>query len=158
MHADTIARPVRSVRRRLRRFPERTANSSPPVCPSMSTPQDRHPHSTHNSRGSLTSYGPDSLTGTDFKTADELFSNQFREEAVVDETPRQAANANPLRTSAACLTKLSKAYFIDRLKQNEELLARYMNDAGFPKLVGEHQLFRSTRKSSKPIRHPPVSK
>ncbi len=78
--------------------------------------------------------------GTDFKTADELFFSQIREEAVADETLRQAANANTIENFRFVFNKALEGLFIDRMEQNEELFARYMNDAEFQKLVGEHLL------------------
>lgn len=78
--------------------------------------------------------------GTAFKTADELLFNQIREEAVADETLRRAANANTIENFRFVFTKALEGLFIDRLEQNEELFARYMNDAEFQKLVGGHLL------------------
>lgn len=78
--------------------------------------------------------------GTDFKTADELFFTQIREEAVADETLRRAANANTIENFRFVFTKALEGLFIDRMEQNEDLFARYMNDAAFHTLVGEHLL------------------
>ncbi len=78
--------------------------------------------------------------GTDFKTADELFFNQIREEAVADESLRQAANANTIDNFRFVFSKALEGLFIDRMDQNEELFARYMNDAEFQKVVSEHLL------------------
>ena len=78
--------------------------------------------------------------GTDFKQADELFFNQIREEAIADESLRQAANANTIDNFRFVFSKALEGLFIDRMEQNEELFARYMNDADFQKLVGEHLL------------------
>lgn len=78
--------------------------------------------------------------GTDFKTADELFFNQIREEAVADETLRQAANEDTIENFRVVFNKAIKGLFIDRVEQNKERFARYMNDAEFQKLVGEHLL------------------
>lgn len=78
--------------------------------------------------------------GTDFKPADELFFNQVREEAVADEALRQAANANTIDNFRFVFNKALEGLFIDRMEQNEELFARYMNDPDFQKLVGDHLL------------------
>jgi type I restriction enzyme R subunit len=78
--------------------------------------------------------------GTDFKPPDELFFNQIREEAVADEGLRQAANANTMENFRFVFNKALEGLFIDRMEQNEELFARYMNDPEFQKLVGEHLL------------------
>ncbi len=78
--------------------------------------------------------------GTDFKAADELFFNQIREEAVADEGLRQAASANTIENFRFVFNKALEGLFIDRMEQNEELFAKYMNDLEFQKLVGEHLL------------------
>lgn len=78
--------------------------------------------------------------GTDFKPADELFFNQIREEAVADEKLREAANANTMDNFRFVFEKALEGLFIDRMEQNEELFARYMNDSQFQKLVAEHLL------------------
>jgi type I restriction enzyme, R subunit len=91
--------------------------------------------------------------GTDFKQADELFFNQIREEAVADETLRQAANANTIDNFRFVFSKALEGLFIDRMEQNEELFARYMNDAEFQKLVGEHllqQVYTQIREDPQP--------
>jgi len=78
--------------------------------------------------------------GTDFAPADELFFNQIREEAVADETLRQAATANTMENFRFVFEKALEGLFIDRMEQNEDLFARYMNDPQFQKLVAEHLL------------------
>lgn len=78
--------------------------------------------------------------GTDFKQADELFFNQVREEAVADESLRQAATANNIDNFRFVFTKALEDLFIDRMEQNEDLFARFMNDPVFHKLVSEHLL------------------
>jgi type I restriction enzyme R subunit len=78
--------------------------------------------------------------GTDFKPADELFFNQIREEAVADEKLREAATANTIENFRFVFEKALEGLFIDRMEQNEELFARYMNDPAFQKVVAEHLL------------------
>jgi type I restriction enzyme R subunit len=78
--------------------------------------------------------------GTDFKPADELFFNQIREEAVANEELVQAANANTKDNFRFVFQKALEGLFIDRMEQNEELFAKYMNDAQFRKVVDEHLL------------------
>jgi len=78
--------------------------------------------------------------GTDFAPADELFFNQIREEAVADEALRQAATANTIDNFRFVFDKALEGLFIDRMEQNEDLFARYMNDADFQKVVAEHLL------------------
>lgn len=64
-------------------------------------------------------------------TADELFFDQIREEAVADESLRQAATANTMDNFRFMFEKALEGLFIDRVEQNEDLSARYMNDAVF---------------------------
>lgn len=78
--------------------------------------------------------------GTDFTPADELFFNQIREEAVADEGLRQAAHANTIDNFRFVFDKALEGLFIDRMEQNEELFAKFMNDKDFQKLVTEHLL------------------
>ncbi|NOT02787.1 MAG: type I restriction endonuclease subunit R [Phycisphaerales bacterium] len=78
--------------------------------------------------------------GTDFKLADELFFNQIREEALADEKLREAANANSIENFRFVFEKALEGLFIDRMEQNEDLFARYMNDPDFQRLVAGHLL------------------
>jgi type I restriction enzyme R subunit len=91
--------------------------------------------------------------GTDFKPADELFFNQIREEAVASEELVQAANANTKENFRFVFQKALEGLFIDRMEQNEELFAKYMNDAPFRKLVDEHlltQVYEQIREQVQP--------
>ncbi|MCO6043338.1 DEAD/DEAH box helicase family protein [Aeoliella sp. ICT_H6.2] len=76
--------------------------------------------------------------GTDFTKADELFFNQIQEEAVNDEDIREAAKANTLDNFRFVFDKALENFFIDRMEQNEELFAKYMNDPAFQELVKRH--------------------
>jgi len=76
--------------------------------------------------------------GTEFTKADELFFNQIREEAVGDDAIRQAAVANTIENFRFVFDKALEGLFIDRMEQNEELFAKFMNDKDFQKLVTEH--------------------
>jgi len=78
--------------------------------------------------------------GTEFTQADELFFHQIREEALADVELRQAATANTLENFRFVFVKALEGLFIDRMEQNEDLFAKYMNDADFKKLVSEHLL------------------
>lgn len=77
---------------------------------------------------------------TDFKPADELFFNQIREEAVADESLRQAANANPINNFKFVFDKALEDLIIDRMEQNEDIFARFMNDQEFKKVISESLL------------------
>jgi len=78
--------------------------------------------------------------GTDFKPADELFFNQIREEAVADEGLRQAAIANPIDNFKYVFDKALEDLIIDRMEQNEDIFARFMNDKEFQKMVSSNLL------------------
>jgi type I restriction enzyme R subunit len=78
--------------------------------------------------------------GTEFTQADELFFHQLREEAIADENLRQAAAANTLDNFRYVFVKALEGLFIDRMEQNEDIFAKYMNDADFRKVVSEHLL------------------
>ncbi len=78
--------------------------------------------------------------GTDFTEADELFFNQVREEAIADESLREAAKANTIDNFRFVFTKALEGLFIDRMEQNEELFAKFMNEPDFQKVVQEHLL------------------
>ena len=76
--------------------------------------------------------------GTSFTPADELFFDQVREDAVADEELRQAAQANTLDGFGYVFRKALEGMFIDRMEQNEDLFARFMNTPEFRQLVEEH--------------------
>ena len=78
--------------------------------------------------------------GTEFTQADELFFHQLREEALSDEGLQQAAKANTLENFRYVFVKALEGLFIDRMEQNEDIFAKYMNDPAFKKLVSEHLL------------------
>jgi type I restriction enzyme R subunit len=73
--------------------------------------------------------------GTSFTPADELFFSQIREEAAADSALQQAAMANTLENFKFVFDKALEGLFIDRMDQNEDIFARYMNDKHFQKVV-----------------------
>lgn len=78
--------------------------------------------------------------GTDFKPADELFFNQIREEATSDESLRQAALANPIESFKYVFDKALEDLIIDRMEQNEDIFAKFMNDKEFQEVVSNNLL------------------
>jgi len=76
--------------------------------------------------------------GTDFKPADQLFLDSVREDALADDSLRQAALANTLENFKYVFSKALEGLFIDRMEQNEEIFARFMSDKDFQQLVEEH--------------------
>ena len=75
--------------------------------------------------------------GTDFKPVDQLFFDQIKEEAVSDTAIQQAAMVNSLENFGFVFDKALEGKFIDRMDQNQEIFARYMNDKDFQKAVAE---------------------
>lgn len=73
--------------------------------------------------------------GTDFNNADQLFFDQIVEAALADASLRQAAIANPGEKFELLFKNLLEALFVERMDQNEEIFARYMNDKAFQGLV-----------------------
>jgi len=76
--------------------------------------------------------------GTEFKPADQLFLDSVREDAVANEALRQAASANSIENFKYVFGKALEGLFIDRMEQNEEIFARFMNEPNFQRLVEEH--------------------
>jgi type I restriction enzyme, R subunit len=73
--------------------------------------------------------------GTDFNQADQLFFDQIVEAAVADAALKQAAAVNPGDKFELVFKNLLEALFVERMDQNEEIFARYMNDKSFQKVV-----------------------
>jgi type I restriction enzyme, R subunit len=73
--------------------------------------------------------------GTEFTEADQLFFDQIVEAAVADEGLREAAQANPEDKFALVFERVLESLFVDRMEQNEDIFARFMNDTGFQQLV-----------------------
>ncbi len=72
---------------------------------------------------------------TDFTDADQLFFEQIAQAAMEDETLKQAAQANPEEKFALVFNRVLESLFVDRMEQNEDIFARFMNDQGFQQLV-----------------------
>jgi len=78
--------------------------------------------------------------GTDFKPGDQLFFDSIREDAVADGTLRQAALANTMENFGYVFLKALEGLFIDRMEQNEEITAKYLNEKEFQEVVGQKLL------------------
>ena len=78
--------------------------------------------------------------GTEFKPADQLFLDSIREDAVADSNLRQAARANTMENFGYLFLKELEGLFIDRMEQNEDITAKYMNEKEFRDVVGRHLL------------------
>lgn len=73
--------------------------------------------------------------GTEFKPADQLFFDSILEDAVSDTTLRQAAVANTMENFGYVFLKALEGLFIDRMEQNEEITAKFMNEKEFQEAV-----------------------
>jgi type I restriction enzyme R subunit len=74
--------------------------------------------------------------GTDFTEADQLFFDQIMEAALADASLQQAAQVNPVDKFALVFTNLLDTLFVERMEQNEEIFARFMNEDAFRKVIG----------------------
>ena len=75
--------------------------------------------------------------GTEFKPADQLFFDSIREDAVADPELRQVAVANTMENFGYVFLKALEDLFIDRMEQNEEIAAKFMNEKDFQEVVGK---------------------
>lgn len=78
--------------------------------------------------------------GTEFKPGDQLFFESIREDAVADSSLRQAALANTMENFGYVFRKALEGLFIDRMDQNEEITAKFMNENQFREAVSHHLL------------------
>jgi type I restriction enzyme R subunit len=78
--------------------------------------------------------------GTEFKPGDQLFFDSIREDAVADGSLRQAALANTMENFGYVFKKALEGLFIDRMEQNEEIAAKYMNEERFREIVSQYLL------------------
>jgi len=78
--------------------------------------------------------------GTDFRPADQLFLDSIHEDAVADAAIRQAAMANTMENFGYVFLKALEGLFIDRMEQNEDITARFINDKDFQDVIGKHLL------------------
>ncbi|TEU12005.1 MAG: type I restriction endonuclease subunit R [Anaerolineales bacterium] len=78
--------------------------------------------------------------GTDFKPADQLFFDAIREDAVADSELRQVALANTMENFGYVFLRALEGLFIDRMEQNEDITARFLNEPEFQTVVGQSLL------------------
>lgn len=69
--------------------------------------------------------------GTEFTIADQLFFDQVRETALVNEQLRQAASVNSMENFEPIFNKQLENLLIERMEGNEEIFSRMMNDEAF---------------------------
>ncbi|WP_422848151.1 type I restriction endonuclease subunit R [Acidovorax sp. M14] len=75
--------------------------------------------------------------GTDFTDADQLFFDQIIEAAIADDSLQEAAAVNPEGKFDLLFSGLLETLFIERMEQNEDIFARFMNEQDFQGLVSE---------------------
>lgn len=78
--------------------------------------------------------------GTEFKPGDQLFFESIREDAVADRILREAALVNTMENFGYVFRKALEGLLIDRMEQNEDITAKFMNEEQFRKVVSEHLL------------------
>jgi type I restriction enzyme R subunit len=78
--------------------------------------------------------------GTEFKPGDQLYFDSIVEDAVADSSLQQAALANTEENFGYVFLKALEGLFIDRMDQNEEITAQYLNNKDFQTAVGQNLL------------------
>jgi len=73
--------------------------------------------------------------GTDFSEADRLFFEQIKETALQDESVLKTAAANPLDKFELGIEQIIKDLMMNRLKENDKIVSRYMDDEKFQKVI-----------------------
>jgi type I restriction enzyme R subunit len=76
--------------------------------------------------------------GTDFTEADQLFLDQLKEDALEDDHLRQSAQVNSRENFALEFDEALTEMFIDRMDQNEELFAKFMDNEEVQEVITKH--------------------
>ncbi len=76
--------------------------------------------------------------GTDFTEADQLFLEQLKEDALEDDHLRRSAQANTRENFALEFDDALTSMFIDRMEQNEELFAEFMDNDDVQEAITKH--------------------
>ena len=66
--------------------------------------------------------------------------DSIKENAISNTDLKQAAIANTMENFGYVFKKALEGLFIDRMDQNEEIMAKFMNDKEFQETVGKHLL------------------
>lgn len=88
--------------------------------------------------------------GTDFTEADQLFFDQVRATAELDEKIVEAAKANSQANFSAFFGRILDDLFIQRMEGNDEIFNRVMSDKQFRSAAQEHlaqEVYRRIRQS-----------
>ncbi|PKN72801.1 MAG: restriction endonuclease subunit R [Candidatus Cloacimonetes bacterium HGW-Cloacimonetes-3] len=73
--------------------------------------------------------------GTDFSEEDRLFFEQIKEKAIKNEKVIKTAAANPLDKFELGIQQIIKDLMMKRLKENDKIVSRYMDDEKFQKVI-----------------------
>lgn len=76
--------------------------------------------------------------GTDFTEADQLFLNQVKEDALEDDHLRRSAQVNNEENFALEFDDALTGMFIDRMDQNRELFAKFMDNEEIQEAITKH--------------------
>ena len=76
--------------------------------------------------------------GTDFTEADQLFLDQLKEDALEDDHLRKSARANSKENFALEFDDALTDMFIDRMDQNQELFAKFMDNEEVQEVITKH--------------------
>lgn len=76
--------------------------------------------------------------GTDFTEADQLFLDQIKEDALDDDHIRQSAQVNSKENFALEFDDALTEMFIDRMDQNQELFAKFMDNQEIQEAITKH--------------------
>jgi len=76
--------------------------------------------------------------GTDFTKADQLFLDQIKEDALKDDHLRQSAQVNSRENFALEFDDVLTEMFIDRMDQNQELFAKFMDNEEVQEAITKH--------------------
>jgi type I restriction enzyme R subunit len=75
--------------------------------------------------------------GTEFNQADQYFLDQIVETASREHSLIRAAEVNPVEKFKLVFKNILESLFIERMDQNEEFFARFMNEPEFQKFISE---------------------
>jgi type I restriction enzyme R subunit len=78
--------------------------------------------------------------GSNLKLGDQLFFDSIQEDAISDPDLRQAALVNTMENFGYVFKKVVQDLFLDRMDQNEELTAKFLNEKEFREIVIEYLL------------------
>ncbi|WP_256288299.1 type I restriction endonuclease subunit R [Halobellus inordinatus] len=76
--------------------------------------------------------------GTDFTEADQLFLDQIKEDALEDDHLRRSAQVNSRENFALEFDDALTEMFIDRMDQNQELFAKFMDNEEVQEAITKH--------------------